>query len=298
MDNDGEDQCAESWQKGFGQVQRSSTECRGRKPSVDDHRDNMFHPFLAYLLRLDETIDTPSKAFTHSALDVSHVEPPRGFLEAWIALRDAISEQAEINKAARDAAKCVTSPAVSAPPTTRKSSFKRKCVEPLSPSKKRIVLKLPKAEPVAVPQGIITAHINYALTSPQYHYDTDDVYDDDNDIDQVSSYGSRTHSPLFYKLSTPNRPSIPAVIQPLLSATFNASECRTTLSDEYWQNSNSALSIESILDRPRSFSDRLENTDSDVAKHPQREDEADAVNALLDLNKHYRVHMETACTFV
>lgn len=278
---------------------KGSAKSKGRGLSVDgdDHLDNMFHPFLAYLLRLDDTIDTPSKAFAHPALDVSKVKPPRGFLEAWIALRDAISEQADINKVARDSAKNGISPVASVAPTHKTFGAKRKGIETSTPSKKRIVFKTPKAEPAAVDKQITATPITRIPNSPQNDYDTDDI-DDDNDTDNFSSDGSRAHTPSFYKLSTPNRPSIPAVIQPLLSAIPNASECRTTLSDEYWQSSGSTLSIESILDGPTQFGDRLGNVGRDVSEISQREDEADAVNALLDLNQRYRVHMKRSCTFV
>ncbi|GHJ86508.1 hypothetical protein NliqN6_2910 [Naganishia liquefaciens] len=263
---------------------------KARKLPAAEEAHTRFHPFLAYLLRLDDSIDNPSKAFTHPALDVSKVEPPRGFLASWIELRHTMCEQAGLNKAARDAVNNWKSCPIEPSRTPPKASIKRKREQSRTPSKQRIVA-MPIREPVAVAREVTTIPTARIPFSSKLEYDTDEVYDDDSN--DTTARGSRAHSPSLYHLSTLKRPSIPAVARRLHSETPSISDCRTTLSDDFWKDSNPSSSIDSILDRSTSLNRRLENVGCDVANVWQREQEADAVNALLDLGQRYRVHVDS-----
>lgn len=48
---------------------QKSTTCRNEKVNGDD----LLHPFLVYLLQLDDEIDTPRKAFAPTTMDGSEV---------------------------------------------------------------------------------------------------------------------------------------------------------------------------------------------------------------------------------
>lgn len=307
---------------------KGSTKTKGKASSsrlpANFPSKSALHPFLVYLLGLDKQLDSPSKGFTRAAIDVSRVEPPRGFVQGWETLRQELTDKAldtKKRKAEKEAAAkllgnqegTLSESGSSSPP--KKAAGKRKRPQVSTPSKKRIILNM-KAKSAAVSKDIKVKATARAVIVSSNDEDDDEEdegdEEDDDEEDESSDYDSDDYSsvapgtpiPSFNNMrpytsssasQSPNGIPLPLPEKPLLSAAPNISASRSTIFDRDSDGFGPRMPINNVL----GLNDRLERMGSfildDVKLEPR---ELEAVNALFDLHDRYRVQVNSSTVLV
>lgn len=182
-------------------------------------RNNVLHPFLAYLLGSnDGFFADPSTAFCRPAMDVSQIEAPTAFWNGWDACREEIRRRDQATKAKKAEGEASTSTKKYATatmsnvldsPTPARPAIKRKrAVEVSTPSKKRVVIaseavshsvsKVIKVKNTAKASAVSSYNDDETdeLDSSEYGDDDEEEEDSsDEDGDDPNSVASRTLTP-------------------------------------------------------------------------------------------------------